>query len=287
MVHTLKGNAGIFGLTSIATMCHEIENRMAETQQPPSAAECVGLASRWTEIEDTLDHLLGDQRNQRIELSDKQYQDVLRAALSGVTGRELARVIAEWKLESTAVRLRRLGMQAEGLAARLNKGVLDIQIQDNNVRLKAESWSSFWGALIHVIRNCIDHGIEPESERIQAGKPEHGHFSLATKIANDQLIVEVSDDGRGIDWDAVRRKAKEMGVPCATQSDLVAALSVDGLSTRERSNEYSGRGVGMSAVKAECEKRGGKIEVVSQSGHGTLFRFIFPRPRRSHPPVAA
>jgi two-component system chemotaxis sensor kinase CheA len=287
MIHTLKGNAGIFGLTSIATMCHEMEERMAETQQRPSTVDCAGLASRWSEIEDTLDRLLGDDRNQRIEVSDKQYHEVLRAAVTGTPGEKLARMIAEWKLEATQVRLRRLGMQAEGLAKRLDKGTINVQIQDNDVRLKAEDWSTFWSSLIHVIRNCIDHGIEPEAERIQAGKSERGRFSLATKLERDQLVVEVSDDGRGIDWDAVRSRAKEMGVACATQSDLVAALSVDGLSTRVQSNEYSGRGVGMSAVKAECERRGGKIEVLSRNGQGTLFRFVFPRPRLSLPPVAA
>jgi two-component system chemotaxis sensor kinase CheA len=89
--------------------------------------------------------------------------------------------------------------------------------------------------------------------------------------------VEVTDNGHGIAWERVRGKALEQGLPHATNEDLVKALFTDGLSTREEVSDTSGRGVGMGSVRAACEALNGQIEVISQPGEGTTFRFRFPQ----------
>lgn len=286
VIHTLKGNTGVFGMFSIAQLCHDMEEHMADTQEPPSVEQLNGLRSHWEELESNLAKFLGDM-DRGLELSDTQYEEVLHAALNGVTGAPLVHIIKAWRLEPTEPRLQRLGEQAGQIAQRLSKGDLQIEIAANDVRLKPDTWAGFWSSLVHVIRNCVDHGIEPPAERIEAGKAEHGTFRLTTAMTSDRFVVEVADDGRGIDWNRIRAKAEQLGLPSASHDDLVSALFHDGLSTRDQASEYSGRGVGMSAVKAEVEQLGGSVEITSQPGQGTTFRFSFPQPRMTLPPLAA
>jgi two-component system chemotaxis sensor kinase CheA len=128
-----------------------------------------------------------------------------------------------------------------------------------------------------VVRNAVDHGIESIEERTRAGKPSAGTLSLTTRLEGGELIIQIDDDGRGIDWPSITRRAQELGLPHQTQEDLVEALFRDGLSTRGEVNEYSGRGVGMGVVREACRVHGGKIRVESEPGRGTRVEFRFPQ----------
>jgi two-component system chemotaxis sensor kinase CheA len=92
----------------------------------------------------------------------------------------------------------------------------------------------------------------------------------------DALVVEIADDGRGIDWSRVRDKATAAGLPANNQSDLVEAVFADGVSTAQETTELSGRGVGLAAVRAACKSLGGAAELDSTPGQGTRFRFRVP-----------
>jgi two-component system chemotaxis sensor kinase CheA len=89
------------------------------------------------------------------------------------------------------------------------------------------------------------------------------------------VAIEIEDDGRGIDWREVARKALDRGLPCVTPLQLQEALFFDGLSTRSEVDSVSGRGVGMGAMRAECEKVGGRLVVRSTPGAGTVLHFSF------------
>ena len=110
----------------------------------------------------------------------------------------------------------------------------------------------------------------------EAGKLATGTLTLSTALEEGSFVVRVRDDGRGIDWDIVRAKAAEAGLPHETRDELVAALFHDGLTTRSEASAYSGRGVGLAAVRAACEQRCGTIHVHSHLGQGTTFEFRFP-----------
>jgi two-component system chemotaxis sensor kinase CheA len=147
------------------------------------------------------------------------------------------------------------------------------------VRLDHDRWAPFWGAFVHVVRNAVDHGLEDPETRAAIGKaiPRIGLRTYEiVEGAAGQLILEISDDGRGIRWEAVAAKAAKVGLPHATRDDLAAALFAEGLSTRDAVTETSGRGVGLGAVREACAALGGRIEVESTSGVGTTFRFRFP-----------
>jgi chemotaxis protein histidine kinase CheA len=127
------------------------------------------------------------------------------------------------------------------------------------------------------VRNALDHGIEPVADRLALAKPERGRIVLRTKpLPASGFVVELEDDGRGIDFEAVGRAALRKGLPAKTRADLVTAMFHDGITTREEASELSGRGVGLAAVASSCKAAGGNIEVDSEGGKGTCFRFSFP-----------
>jgi two-component system chemotaxis sensor kinase CheA len=145
-----------------------------------------------------------------------------------------------------------------------------------DVRFEAERWAPFWSAFIHVLRNALDHGVESPDQRLAAGKPAHGTLRLSMLIDGEHLTIDLSDDGRGVDWARVRAKAMDRGLPHASEQELINALFSDGLSTAETVSDVSGRGVGLSAVQQAAQHLKGSIQVLSTLGVGTTFRFRFP-----------
>jgi chemotaxis protein histidine kinase CheA len=131
--------------------------------------------------------------------------------------------------------------------------------------------------MVHVVRNAVDHGIENPDERASA-KKSTPHVSLRAKRIGNELVFEVSDDGRGIDWDTLTKRGAERGLPITTRDERIALLFADGVTSRDSITELSGRGVGMAAVLGECVKLGGSIDVHSERGAGTCFKFKFATP---------
>jgi chemotaxis protein histidine kinase CheA len=129
---------------------------------------------------------------------------------------------------------------------------------------------------VHVIRNAVDHGIEAPSTREEAGK---GGPKLELKaFQNDrELHLAIIDDGKGVDWEEIRARARGKGLPAETKNDLIAALFAGGLSTRDQVTDTSGRGVGMSALQAAVATLDGVIDVVSTPGAGTRIELRFAR----------
>lgn len=136
--------------------------------------------------------------------------------------------------------------------------------------------------IAHLVRNCADHGIEPPEVRLRLGKPETGTIFLTAYSEAGQVVVEVSDDGRGIDFDKVRDRVVSAGLLSPgraeelTPDDLLQFIFVPGFSTAERVSEISGRGVGMDVVKASVEQLRGSITVRTARSLGTTFRIFLP-----------
>ena len=195
--------------------------------------------------------------------------------MEGLTQADIVRTLADWGREPVHPRLERLGRQARTLARRLGKPEPEVVVQDRAVRLDAAPWPAFWAALVHVVRNAVDHGLESGSERLLASKREAGKLWIGAERDDDRIVITVRDDGRGVDWEKVRAKALKLAMPAESEKDLLEALFSDGLSTRDEVSMTSGRGVGLSAVKQAVLELGGKIEVDTLLGQGTTFRFTF------------
>jgi two-component system chemotaxis sensor kinase CheA len=275
-IHTLKGNTLLFGITTIGSLCHELESSIDAEKQAPSTTELEELVGRWRTFCATLHTLLGESGQRRLEIEDDEYDGVLRALRHEVPHDQVVERIASWRLEPTKKRLKRIAEQAQGIARRLNKAPLRVDILDHELRLDPERWAPFWSAFVHVVRNAVDHGIESPDERLAAGKSASGRLELKTASHGGHFKIEISDDGRGVDWDAIADKAGRLGLRHETSSDLVEALFADGLSTKHDVSELSGRGVGLGAVRAACAALGGTVKVESVPNQGTRFEFSFP-----------
>ncbi|MFZ5452543.1 MAG: chemotaxis protein CheA [Thermodesulfobacteriota bacterium] len=134
--------------------------------------------------------------------------------------------------------------------------------------------------LVHLLRNSVDHGIEPPEARLQANKPKRGRISLSASHAGAQVLIQVQDDGRGLDHEAIRAKAVALGwlAPEAeiTDKELFAFIMCPGFSTAKAITSVSGRGVGMDVVKKAIEALRGTIEIDSHKGAGTIITIKLP-----------
>ena len=275
-VHTLKGNAMLFGLDRIADLCHELEQQMIEEAVEPTEAELGVLLARWDSLRGDLERLTSGRDDGTIEIEQATYRRHLARVISKAAHEELAADIRTWVMESTQVRLKRIAEQTLKTAARLGKGHVRVEVDDQGLYLDPERWSTFWQAFVHVIRNAVDHGVDSPEERSARGKDDMATITIATRLEADGFVVEIADDGQGIDRARLRKKAEERGLPVGTDDEIFQALFMEGVSTREEATAFSGRGVGMSAVADATSALGGTIEVKSEIGQGTTFRFRFP-----------
>ena len=277
-LHTLKGNCALVGLTQVAAACHELEDRIAATQTvDPNVLRA--LVQSWDLLTTKLARVSGPPPAHS-EVGQEDLAELREALSRGASLGMIDHIIRSWALERTRPRLEQFAEQARGLADRLGKPEVIVGILDHGVRLDPVKLRPFWAALAHVIRNAVDHGIEPAAERAAAGKPPHGELQLVTRWDGNTVLIEISDDGRGIDWEALRARARAAGWPHATRDELIAAMFSDGISTRASVSETSGRGLGLAALREACVRLGGAFEVDSEPGRGTRFRFKLPLERQ-------
>ncbi|MFN4037762.1 MAG: chemotaxis protein CheA [Erythrobacter sp.] len=167
------------------------------------------------------------------------------------------------------------------LSAELGKQVL-IDLEGGNVELDREMIETIRDPLTHIIRNAIDHGIEPPAIRLAAGKREMGLLTLSAHQSGNTIAIVVSDDGRGLDAEKIAAKAESSGLITAseraslTREKVLQLIFEPGFSTAEAVSNVSGRGVGLDVVRQNLEKVGGSIAVSSQPGVGTLFTLQIP-----------
>jgi signal transduction histidine kinase len=272
-LHTLKGNCGLQGIAGIAAMCHEIESRIAE-EGGLSAADAEHLRARWGAFRENTDMVLVGRDG--IVVDEQEMEATVTAILRGEPRDAIAQRIKAWAHAPASVVLSTLGERAQKLAGQLGKGTLAVRVEHDDTRFERERWAPFWSALIHAVRNAIDHGLEAPEERAGTGKPAACSLRLSARHDSGELRVEVADDGRGISWERVARKLVEHGRPAATKEDLMEGLFADGLSTADSVTEVSGRGVGMGALREVVRSLGGTIEIDSEEGKGTVVRCRFP-----------
>ena len=156
-----------------------------------------------------------------------------------------------------------------------------VVIEGADVELDREMIEMMRDPLVHIIRNAIDHGIEAPEARIAAGKQPTGRLTVSARQSGNQIIIEIADDGRGIDTDALVRKLARSGAGGRDLSALSERARLDlifepGLTTKEEVTAISGRGVGMDVVRANIEQIGGRIELVNAPGRGLRLLIHVP-----------
>lgn len=201
-------------------------------------------------------------------------------------------------LEDLTMRTRQLqeGVMAvrmqplKALFSRFPRVVRDLSKKlDKNVRLELEGEATevdktiieeLSDPLTHMIRNCMDHGLETPSERVESGKPEQGVVKLSAEHRNGRILIRVADDGRGLSLTKVKQKAIDNGLieegAELTKEEIEALIFMPGFSTASEISDVSGRGVGMDVVRRNIQKLGGRVTVESDEGKGSTFTLALP-----------
>jgi len=267
----------------------------AQREVETSAAPQAELQSVRVSIEqmDALLNLVGELviERARLERGVRKVAELngngIAEELQGVTER-VSRIVSQLQEALTRTRMvplnvvfARFSRLVRELARSMNKRV-QLKIEGEDTEIDRALVEKLNECLVHLIRNAIDHGIEPPDERTAAGKPPEGLIEISASQSEGSVIVVVRDDGRGIDPNKIRRKAIERGLLTEEQAsslnddDAIQFIFRSGFSTKEEVSEVSGRGVGMDAVKAAMEQIGGTIDLHSQIGAGTTVTLRLP-----------
>jgi len=276
----------------------QVELAIVEAQPQAEPAPAQGLALRSLRVEaDRLDDVAALIDELVIAKNALVHQTALLAAAApqAARSRDLANTLASVErvvgdLHASVTRLRlvtlghvfnRLPRQVREIAESLGKDV-DLIVSGEAVAIDKSVVEHLYEPLLHLVRNAIDHGIESPDGRRSAGKPARAVLTLAAQTARDEVIIDLTDDGRGIDVAQVREAVVERGLMDAEAvsalSDAAAAnlIFAPGFSTASELTQLSGRGVGMDAVRAAVAHVGGRVALENRPGEGLSVRLTLP-----------
>jgi two-component system chemotaxis sensor kinase CheA len=273
-LHTLKGNCGLFGLARMGELCHELETRLLDERRRLFEEEREHLREQWSGHMRRLGAVMGQETEGKLLVDRDDYRDLV-GALSAVDHPQLLTMVQAWLHEPLSLRLQLLAAQASEIARRQSKS-LRVEVQADGLRLPREQWRSVREAMVHLVRNAIDHGIEPPEQRAEAGKPSEGLIVLRARLLGRELVVSIHDDGGGIDWERVAQRAAALGLPHHTRQERIQALFSNAFSTRGTVSQLSGRGIGLAVVREAVARLGGSISLETEPGQGTVFSMSLP-----------
>ncbi|MGE5563353.1 MAG: chemotaxis protein CheA [Bacillota bacterium] len=252
--------------------------------RPSSAPRTIRLS---VELLDRVMSTVSDMVLARNELARRLRESPTDVAVDGAFER-LSAIIADMRDAITRTRMQRienlfvgLPRMVRDLSAELGKQVL-VDIEGGDVELDREMIEMIRDPLTHIIRNAVDHGIEKPAERLKAGKREIGILSVSARQSGNQILIDIHDDGRGIDGKKLVAKALDVGLlekedaAKLSQREQLALIFEAGLSTAKEVTSISGRGVGMDVVRSNIERIGGIVEVDSRLGEGTRMTLRVP-----------
>lgn len=266
----------------------KVENKSAENKTPTGGSGKQSLISVNLLKLDQLHDIVGEIITTESMVVSNPELDGMRLESFSKAARELKKLTTD--LQDTVMSIRMVPLT--GTFQKMNRIVRDMKVKlgkDAELKIEGDTTEvdksivdNLNDPLMHLVRNCMDHGIEDTAdERIAQGKPAKATVTLSATNSSGEVIITVADDGRGIDTEKVLRKAEYNGLlvkPASeyTEREIQNMILLPGFSTNDVVTEYSGRGVGMDVVKKNIEKCGGSLVVESQQGKGTTFIIKIP-----------
>ncbi len=349
-MHTIKGNAGFFGLEQMQRLAHSTENMLAQVRDRDAPLDEAQV--RATRRSVALLQDFATRTAERIESGGKvPYQraiDLHRAVIDAAVAGGTSPVVDDWapthsssarqeapmlrvssehiesveavehalaaflvglpdrdarfhesglrgelaalheKLASACRSLRRVSLErlfgklrrlCSETAEHLGK-LVQVELSGDHLDVPRHLVTALSGPMVHLARNAIDHGIEDPEQRRTTSKPLLATVACRASRRGGWLVIELTDDGRGVDPERVRAKAVRLGIIAEdtelTQEGILELLMAPGFSTAEKTTDISGRGVGLDVVRKEIESVGGRIELSSTLGGGSTFRILLP-----------
>lgn len=265
------------------------QNTAAQAQAQPTAAQQPATTSIRVDIDkvDRLINMVGEivivqamLAMQSRNLHHQEHLDLMRGVeeLTQHT-RELQEAVMAIRMQAVKSIFSRMPRLVRDLAGKLNKKI-NLHISGEGTEVDKTIIEQLSDPLTHMIRNSVDHGVESPEKRLAAGKPETGTIHLSAMHRGGKIVIEISDDGAGINRERVLQKAKEKGVvaPNAvlTNAEIDHLIFAPGFSTAEQVTDVSGRGVGMDVVRRNIESIGGHVLVDNRPGQGATFSISLP-----------
>ena len=230
----------------------------------------LNLISEMVTIQARLEHYEAENRDPALETITEAYQKL---------SYQLRENALEMRLIPFFTILTRFKRLVRDLSEELQKEVRFVTM-GTETELDKSVIEKLYDPIMHILRNSIDHGIESPAERKKSGKPEKGLVQINTYNAGASVVIEISDDGRGIDADKIREKAIQKGwlqeKASLSEKELLNFIFRPGFTTSEKVSDVSGRGVGMDVVKKNIADLRGEVEVDSRSGKGTTVSIVLP-----------
>ena len=221
-----------------------------------------------------------NQLNESLARSDERGIRSAAQRVSLVTS-ELQEVVTQTRMQPVGSLFNRFPRLVRDLSRDLGKEV-QLKVEGGEVEIDKTILEGLSDPLTHMIRNSVDHGIELPGERVAAGKPTEGLVILRASHQAGQVVIEISDDGKGLVADKIAASSLAKGLitreqmQSMTEREKMALIFHAGVSTAEKVSDVSGRGVGMDVVKTNLDRLGGKIEIDSTRGKGSCFRIKLP-----------
>lgn len=279
-VHTLKGNAASWSIDAIVDVCHRVESGSAIV-----VADLAAIADAFRGFllahRGLLSLTWDEDTGERYAVDAAQMSALEEIAREAGDARDgLATWTARLVMKRAGDVIGPIGSFVERLAARLGKSVA-FELAGADTLLDVRRLRPIVAVLPHLLRNALDHGVEPPEER--GSKPARAtvRLSIADESNGWRLVVE--DDGRGIDTAVVQARAVAMGalshdeLAGLDEDDVVRLICIDGLSTADVTTDVSGRGAGMSAIREAVQRLGGQLSIWTESGVGTRIALRIPR----------
>lgn len=289
IVHTIKGGSASLHMDQTAAVAHELESRLDELRSQPEPESLDGVPEGLMELEVAIDEAaafiadaLGGDDDAGVFLADDEYAQ-LQTALAGGDLVQARGLLAQAELPAVD---RVLASKASAVFARANE-VVDkaarLEVDTATTRAAPAVQRLLGGVLPHLVRNALDHGLEDDGAvRTAAGKAEEGVVRVTCHRDGAEVVLEVGDDGGGIDPQRLADRAIAKGVLSAeavAELDDQARIELvfhPGFSTAEAVTAVSGRGVGMDAVRSDVERAGGQVRLRSTVGVGTTMQIRVP-----------
>lgn len=277
---------------TLPSSTHEVKKMTAPTVKPTEAPALEIEKDSGSTIRvpvpllDKLMTLMGEMvlvRNQVIQYSNRT-DDLeflnLSQRLNVITG-EIQGEMMKTRMQPIGNVLTKFSRLVRELSKDLGKKI-ELSLSGAETELDKTLLEAVKDPLTHIVRNSCDHGIESPNDRKQAGKPESGTISVKSFHEGGQVIIEISDDGKGLHRDKLLAKAIEKGILSEDKAsqlsdqDILHLIFAPGFSTAAKVTNVSGRGVGMDVVRTNIEKIGGSVEIQSVAGQGTTMRLKIP-----------
>ncbi|MEO5969921.1 MAG: ATP-binding protein, partial [Bdellovibrionia bacterium] len=278
-LHTLKGEFGYLECNKFSQLCHKLEDRLSSKYTPDEFLKGVqdlqAQVNQFLTDHDSILNMKGE-RHRIVPIEAKALADLVEEAKQLKAPDRIIRsleAMTEVPIEEC------LGWMSDvfcQVGKEAGKEVKPISWKSSE-RICPDLYKGLFKSLIHISRNAAVHGIETPEEREAIGKPHEGSLRCEfKKQKNGDYYLRFQDDGKGIDVEAVKAKAKALGVPEPKEMKEVVNLLLSGkVSTSQKVTEISGRGIGLNAVQREVEKLGGTMEMSHEPGKGTNIEITF------------